>query len=361
MKSNRSLSELAARALSEDANLVRPVPDEARASAIAAMTAAMRAKRGRRRWQRGVAAATAIAAAIALAVAFGRGRDSSAPIAEVAPKVVPAASAMFVRGTSAVVRHGNRTPLEHGASLEAGDRVVVESGARTTLALPNGTSLVAADGAELVLVSAAPQMVFELGAGSVHADVAKLRPGERFVIRTGDAEVEVHGTSFDVVRVPADPRCGHGATTRVKVTEGIVAVRAAGNETFVRPRETWPADCELAPAPPSAVEDAPVSSATRAPVKRPDAPVSTLAAQNDLFEKAMTRKRAGDANGALEAFDELLTRYPSSHLAQSAMGERLKLLRGVDKVRAKKAARDYLERYPNGFARRDAELVLSGD
>jgi hypothetical protein len=39
----------------------------------------------------------------------------------------------------------------------------------------------------------------------------------------------------------------------------------------------------------------------------------------------------------------------------------MKLLRGVDRSRARVAANDYLKRYPEGFARRDAELIASGE
>src|SRR5690606_20168407 len=40
--------------------------------------------------------------------------------------------------------------------------------------------------------------VVELAAGRVTVEVARLRAGERFVVRTEDAEVEVRGTAFEV-------------------------------------------------------------------------------------------------------------------------------------------------------------------
>jgi hypothetical protein len=208
--------------------------------------------------------------------------------------------------------------------------------------------------------------MLDLETGALHAEVAKLGPSERFVVRTADAEVEVRGTSFDVWRVSADPSCGEGTTTRVKVREGIVAVRARGqSETLVHADEVWPRDCALsvAPAPttPVSVTASAIAVAT-ASVRHsiePSPPSSDLAAQNDLFERATARKRAGDAAGAVAGFDQLLALYPSSHLAQSARAERMKLLRGIDRDRARAAARDYLDRYPTGFARADAEVILS--
>ncbi|HVH40804.1 MAG TPA: FecR domain-containing protein, partial [Labilithrix sp.] len=303
-------------------------------------------------------------------VGLGRGAPTEKPTAtavDALAKPTPAAAASFVRGSPVVVRKGARAALSSGAALEPGDRVVVESGSRLSVVLTNGTYLVVDDHAELVLSSAPPVTTFELGSGSVHADVAKLLPNERFVIHTADAEVEVHGTSFDVSRVEPDPACGNGTSTRVKVREGVVAVRARGIETLVRANETWPSGCgTTANAPPNEIPTASTTTSGHGGIAAPIPPkrtveASTLAAQNDLFEKALARKRAGDTAGAIAGFEELLSRFPSSHLAQAARGERMKLLRGVDKARAKDAARDYLHRYPTGFARADAELMLAGD
>jgi ferric-dicitrate binding protein FerR (iron transport regulator) len=366
VKNERSLTDLAARALATDARRERPVSESSRSAAIAGMAQALRMREKRRRLKRAAFGMSAVAAAIALAVTLGRaahehGRGATA---ENAPKATPAASALFVRGAPVVVRHGAPSTLSNGAALETGDRLVVAPGSRTTVALPNGTSLALADSAELVFTSPAPTMSFELTSGTVHADVAKLLPSERFVIRTADAEVEVHGTSFDVLRVAPDPGCGEGNATRVKVREGVVTVRAGGREVFVRAKEEWPSGCATAPSTSAASSTSsapqPEESEIRTAVKRSaEPPLSTLGTENDLYERALKRKRSGDAPGAVAAFEALLTRFPSGHLAQTAAGERMKLLRDVDKTRAKRAAREYLQRYPNGFARADAELILA--
>lgn len=380
MKSNRSLSDIAARVLADEARDAGEAKPQVRARTIDAIAVAIRQRKRQQRLRWGGAVATAaVAASIALAVGFGHLRGGE-PMTGGAPPIAAAASASFVRGSPSLERAGVREPLSHGMSLQAGDRVLVEPGSRATVALADGTFLLVEDRADLVLVSTAPATTFELGAGSVHADVAKQRPDARFVIRTADAEVEVRGTSFEVSRANPDPACGGGTTTRVKVREGVVAVRAAGNEALVRAGESWPQGCSdsttslgLAPAelPQAPAVVSPVANeATPSPapkgsastMKRSTEPrASDLGAQNDLFEKAVARKRAGDVAGAIASFEELLARHPSSHLAQSARVERMKLLRGVDRERARAAARAYLERYPDGFARRDAELILSGD
>ncbi|MBX3208913.1 MAG: FecR domain-containing protein [Labilithrix sp.] len=396
MKSKRSLADIAARVLAADAKKVPAPAPEARTQAILAVAGAMRLRKRRKRVRLAALGALSLAASVALAVGLGRARHETAPVDVAAAKTAtPAAAASFVRGSPAILRQGTRVALADGTPLEEGDRVLVEHGSRATVALANGTYLQVEELADLVLTSTAPSTSFELATGSVRADVAKLKPHERFVIRTADAEIEVHGTSFEVSRVAPDPTCGNGTTTRVTVREGVVAVRAHGAESFVRANEVWPSGCgaSAASAPASAASAA--ASADNAPASAASAPASAdnaagstpanaiptavstagaashgrspaprasdLAAQNDLFERAVARKRAGDTAGAVAGFDDLLARHPSSHLAQSARAERMKLLRGIDGKRARAAARDYLERYPNGFARRDAELIVSGE
>ena len=63
----------------------------------------------------------------------------------------------------------------------------------------------------------------------------------------------------------------------------------------------------------------------------------------------------------LSEFDRLLSRYPSGPLAESASVERMRLLKTVAPERATASAREYLARYPTGFARTEAEsLVQAG-
>jgi len=100
-----------------------------------------------------------------------------------------------------------------------------------------------------------------------------------------------------------------------------------------------------------------VAKGSSGSVDRVPVPVSDLARQNDLFDRAMARKQAGDPNGSVAALDELLGKFPGTHLGQSARAERMKLLRGIDDSAARAAALDYLQRYPKGFARSDAVLI----
>lgn len=377
MKSDRSvptsqrLAKAAAAVLEAEATEGAKTPNTAasRAAAISAIGRGMRMKKQRRRLRWIIAGGTTAlaAAAVALFVSFHHPTQSSA--GNGAPAL---ATASFVKGSPIVIHaksNGVKTSLVDGTSLGAGDRVLLEegSGAHATIALARGTQLRMADNADVLLANVAPETTFELAAGSVHADVAKLQANERFVIRTADTEVEVRGTSFDVSRTGRE--C-NGTTTRVTVKEGIVAVRSRGHETLLRAGESWPAGCEehaqeRIETPPVAPIGSAVGSASSSPsvaVKAPpigNASPTDLAAQNDLFARALEKKKAGDAAGAVATCEELIARYPNGHLTQSARAERMKLLQSIDASRARNAAREYLQKYPNGFAKADAELILS--
>ncbi len=137
----------------------------------------------------------------------------------------------------------------------------------------------------------------------------------------------------------------HAAT----VFEDVVVVRAGGGETRVGAGEGWPAGCAAAR-----------TTASPSPAGRehhPLDPVSTLAAQNDAFARAVGAKRRGAVDEALAGFDRFLALYPASALAESATVERMRLLSSRDRASAGAAARRYLAAYPTGFARAEAEAL----
>jgi ferric-dicitrate binding protein FerR (iron transport regulator) len=332
-----------------------------REATVAAMALRLRARRRRRvlRAWAGTAFATAAAAA-ALFVAVPRARHAAAPVVEASGKPPSGAAIIADEVSGGVLRvsNGHATPTVSGSALETGDHVLTLLDGRVTIALPTGTHLAVEGGADVAILSDGATQLFELASGGLRADVAKLKAGERFLIRTGDAEVEVRGTSFRVATVQPDPTCGHGAKTRVRVYEGVVTVRTSGADSVaVHPGESWPAGCDApspgAPPPQSkASERAPAAS----PV-RPRPASSDLAAQNDLFDTAMQFERRGDFGAAVASFERLLERYPTCPLAEGATLERMKLLARYDHVRAVEAAREYLRRYPAGFGRAEAQAV----
>jgi ferric-dicitrate binding protein FerR (iron transport regulator) len=95
----------------------------------------------------------------------------------------------------------------------------------------------ASDGAHFTHVTTAAagdaDEVVRLTGGRVTVDVEPLSDGQRFRVVTGDAEVEVHGTSFDVV-VEGDE------LQRVYVHEGVVEVRfGALAPVTLQPGQAW--------------------------------------------------------------------------------------------------------------------------
>lgn len=88
--------------------------------------------------------------------------------------------------------------------------------------LAGAGSLWPAPDARVLVRSAGAVTRIELWQGQISMQVNRRRAGERFVVVLSDAEVEVHGTRFTVV---ADA----GRLARVDVSEGVVAVRHAGD------------------------------------------------------------------------------------------------------------------------------------
>jgi len=187
--------------------------------------------------------------------------------------------------------------------------------------------------------------------------LAKLRDGERFIVRTPDAEVEVRGTAFRLARVAAGAGCRGGMTTKLSVFEGLVVVRVGGRENRVAAGQEWKADCVKRDEMPSSdVASSPETKAAGSSERVSDAPAAPIARglqpMNDLFAEAMDAKRRGDKSSALAALHRLETQYPSSHLAESATVERMKILSTTDPKAAAVVARKYLDRLRRRFCAR---------
>jgi hypothetical protein len=278
-------------------------------------------------------------------------------------------------------------PFEPGQSIVAGRgrSTVVEFGSVTRIALSEESELEYREGSRT--------QRFGLLSGAVHLKVEKLKAGQRFLIETADAQVEVRGTVFDVAVAPPEDTCA-GSRTRVSVEEGLVEVRSHGKTTRIRPGQSWPASCEeLALAPPAAPaatsEKAAMVSRSRAAtraraaesVQAGSASVpagvhdtaasasksggettaqvsSVLAEQNNLYAEAAALHRSGRSSDALAAYDHLLARFPGGPLAESASVGRLRILAKSSGSRAKEEARHYLSRYPRGIASAEAQALL---
>jgi ferric-dicitrate binding protein FerR (iron transport regulator) len=383
MTRGRDLLSTAAKALADgnDEAVVDAGSRDVRAAAVAAMQSAMRARAARRR-RRAWIGRLSVAAAVVLGV-VGGARVWSAWHARSHTTTPPAPVAVTVdatgKGLATAFHDGHAVPFD-GAKLSRGDRIVTASDAHAQILLSTGTELALAPAADVTLAQMSTLQEVDLGAGAVHAHVAKLKDGDRFLVRTRDAEVEVRGTTFEVAVVTPDPSCGKGTPTRVTVTEGVVVVRANGTEMHLAAGEQWPAGCAsptaianaptLAPSPAPTLALAPAIEIEPAPKTSPSSTTTSasasvgpdgLAAKNDLFASALAAKRKGDLASALSGFEAYLAQYPGGELAESASAQKMDILSKIDPTRAVSAAHEYLARYPNGFAREQAESILSAN
>jgi TolA-binding protein len=194
------------------------------------------------------------------------------------------------------------------------------------------------------------------------------------------------------VRVVDDAQaCGGNTRTRLEVSEGVVEVRAAGISVRVAAGARWPVDCpSTAASSPSAGERAEATGALAESRSAPHFPppvterkhsganssrssgspstvssssatpdaATLLSQQNDAFAKSVALRRQGDVPAALRSYQDLISRFPNSPLAENAMVERMRLMAGSGGADAHTEARRYLTRYPNGFAASEARRIL---
>ncbi len=329
--------------------------DEARG--VATIERALRA-RARRRRLVAFGSLCAAAATLVLGLQLARPtRSSTSAATSVSIDVSPS-------GQGASLAFGaNEQPLPARASLESGQRIDTPADGGASLRLSSGTSMALAGQTSFRVDSQGAVQRFSLQHGELSAHVAKLTGAQRFIVNTPDAEVEVRGTRFHLKVVEAGEACGDGTRTRLEVTEGVVEVRAAGLAALsVKAGQSWPTDCATQPDAASPVPTAISAARANGPGSLPKAEVrprapatvsdeeraSALAPQNDLFAEGTARSRQGDTGGALRAYQELISRFPNSPLAENGMVARMRLLAGFADGRAE--AKRYLNRYPHGFA-----------
>jgi ferric-dicitrate binding protein FerR (iron transport regulator) len=400
---------LAAKFLRESVNVDGPPPSaNARDAAILAIEQAIAARSRRQKMRVWGMSAGGMAAAAALVL----GIVKLLPVLH-AGEGTAALQAHPVGPTSAVYGNGQDvapiTPLLDGALVSRGQRVSTPKDTKVVFAHATGTELTLNGGSEMSVVDDGQSRVYALNKGKLDLRVAKLKTNERLVVQTKDAEVEVRGTRFHVEVMDPAASCD-GRSTRVSVDEGVVVVRRDGTEARLTAGQSWPACTQqstaitpvqqpnaaqvgatgqaaaadptpaqgLDPSSPNSVPNAGTGGAagdgrtantgsnmggspaqpTQGSQNTQSTVRSTLEEQNDLFAEGIDKKHRGDMAGAASTFERLLTKFPQSPLAENASAERLKALRASNPAAANRAARDYLNRWPHGFAREEAESVL---
>jgi hypothetical protein len=224
------------------------------------------------------------------------------------------------------------------------------------------------------MLEEATSVRIELREGRFDFDVDTLVSGQRFLLTLPDGELEVKGTRF--VADVAD-----GRTRSVSVQEGRVALRIAGREQVILlGGDIWPpsyaatdATVKEGPALPSATALPSVSGKRRAPsavASRTEAPGSSAPASEPSADAARTPNAQSEFTLAMSAFSagdfaraEALFLTFELHHPRDGRVEDSTFLRAVARSRrgdatgAQALAREYLQRYPRGLRRIEAERL----
>jgi FecR protein len=327
-------------------------------------------RRGRRRAYARPWLAAAAAAMVAVgATAAWRSLRAPHPTAVAVVERQTAGEARLVAGDVSVRRNGEAANLQVGDVLVGGEVVSTAAYSVAEIGIASGRAELEASSELEIMRPTASERRLRLGVGSVDVDLPrKLEPGKHLVVETPNADVLVVGTAFTVT-VGRD----HGmASTGVHVRRGTVWIMRGGKQrAILRAGDDWssatpPSDSPPTPvAPDTAAALVPAPHFARVAAARPSVGAhatdsGSLAEENRLFQAGLTARNAGDNAGAADVFAGLLSKYPRSVLREQALAEEFRALdRAGRSSAAAVGARRYLAGYPNGFARADAERVMS--
>jgi ferric-dicitrate binding protein FerR (iron transport regulator) len=194
----------------------------------------------------------------------------------------------------------------------------------------------------------------ELEAGTLRVHVRPQSPSERFLVLLPDGEIEVRGTTFDVI--------AHDGTTRhVGVDEGTVVLRLRGvPELSLGPGARWEAQAS-SPADPPAAAVVDAASAPPATIPR-RAPAGARDGDDgaSVYVGAVRSLREGRYDAAAAAFHAFALAYPRATEAEDASFlEALSLARAGRIDAADLAAERHLESFPRSFHRREASILVA--
>jgi hypothetical protein len=275
------------------------------------------ARRQRSAWWRRLGFGALVLGTSAAAVLVAIRPDKSHAPASVAV-VVPAEVGVAVTvGTLTVEHQGGRRNVAAGQGTAVGsdDALATIPGGQAQLRLADVAAVTLAQDTRLTEIGGPTGHVdrVRLARGSMHLKVNKLAANQRFHVVTPDADVQVHGTEFDV-NLMAEPK----PHTCVRVQEGLVQVTATTGRHMIGAGESW--GCDEQKAVVQALETSPELIPPPRADRRPRTAkeLNDLRIQNALFQRALRAERSGDLSTANTTYRGLLKRFPAGPLSAQA-------------------------------------------
>jgi hypothetical protein len=207
---------------------------------------------------------------------------------------------------------------------------------------PSVATLRAIGAARFTRVQPRPDEVVRLDDGTIVLTVERLTAGERFRVRTDDAEVEVRGTRFQV-------SASRGRLTAVSVSSGRVEVRSpGGGHVLLDPGDEWVRGTdEPETARPATLSPSAPSSSRRS---RPSPP---------SFDQAWSLLRQGDARQAAALFGAVVRSAGDRDIAEDALyWWAVATAKAGDRAEAQALFERFLRRFPAASRSGEAAAAL---
>lgn len=209
----------------------------------------------------------------------------------------------------------------------------------------------ASDGAVFMVRQGQPDEIVSLRQGSISVDVEPLHLGERFRVMTGDAEVEVHGTSFYVA-------AQDDTLESVNVVSGRVLIRVRGREPIILgPRGHW----EATPPERSGLtgrKEHPIERRATAMRPAPAAASPATAAESAFADgwQALRNQRFADAAAAFKRASAIAGDQPLAEDSWFWMAVcEARIPRPTD---ARSSLAGFIDRFPRSARRGEASAML---
>ncbi len=202
------------------------------------------------------------------------------------------------------------------------------------------------------------EITLRRGVLRIHVDHAAVERGEPpLLVLLPDGELEDVGTTFTVSADDA-------RTTRVAVEDGRVVLRLRGRPTVdIGAGDVWSPEPPIAPPAPAMTESVPderrpaPARPARPPRTRTWSPAETPDPLVE-FRAASAALRAGDNRRAASAFARFVEEHARDPMAEDAAYLRLIALQRMGAgAETKRAAEEYLRRFPTGFRRAEVERL----